>query len=314
MNANVATGRRLRLYTKFVAASTLFLIFAGAMVTSTDSGLAVPDWPLSYGMLMPPMVGGIFYEHGHRMIASAVGLLTVILAFALQRREPKRFVRILGWSALGAVVAQGLLGGLTVLLLLPPAVSVAHAGLAELFFALTVAIAFYTSVLYYRTETMTSATDQSLFSKLLLGATYIQILLGAVMRHLGAGLAIPDFPLSFGRLVPPFSSTAVAVAYSHRAWAMVVLALALWGAAGAFKSGVAVVKRTYTFLLLVLGVQILLGGMTVWMAKQPKITSLHVVTGALFFATTVVFALVSHRVRPRSEEERTAAGLREVTA
>src|SRR2546422_4112072 len=106
-----ATPRWLRRFTKLVAASTLFLIFAGAMVTSTGSGLAVPDWPLSYGMLMPPMVGGIFYEHGHRMVAATVGLLTVIQAIWLQRRERKRFVRILGWCAVGAVIAQGLLGG-----------------------------------------------------------------------------------------------------------------------------------------------------------------------------------------------------------
>ena len=78
----------LRRYTKLVTASTLFLIFAGAMATSTGSGLAVPDWPLSYGVVMPPMIGGIFYEHGHRMIAATVGLLTVIQAIWLQLREP----------------------------------------------------------------------------------------------------------------------------------------------------------------------------------------------------------------------------------
>src|SRR6187397_1684418 len=121
-----STPPALRAFTKLVAFSTLFLIFAGAMVTSTGSGLAVPDWPLSYGMLMPPMVGGIFYEHGHRMIAATVGFLTVIQAIWLQRREPKRFLRALGWWSVGAVIAQGLLGGLTVKLLLPKSVSIAH--------------------------------------------------------------------------------------------------------------------------------------------------------------------------------------------
>ena len=126
MNRNVPEAQPtpvwLRRFTKAVAASTLFLIFAGAMVTSTGSGLAVPDWPLSYGMLMPPMVAGIFYEHGHRMIASTVGFLTIIQAVWLQLREPKRFVRGLGWWSLAAVIVQGLLGGLTVILLLPKAV------------------------------------------------------------------------------------------------------------------------------------------------------------------------------------------------
>src|SRR6267378_3771962 len=138
----------LRGFTKLVAASTLFLIFAGAMVTSTGSGLAVPDWPLSYGMVFPPMVGGIFYEHGHRMIAATVGFLTVIQAIWLQARARKRYLRMLGWAAVGAVIAQGVLGGLTVLFLLPPAISIAHAGLAEIFLCLNVSIAFFASDFY----------------------------------------------------------------------------------------------------------------------------------------------------------------------
>src|SRR5688572_26666646 len=145
---NTPTPPMLRRFAKFTAFATLFLIFAGAMVTSTDSGLAVPDWPLSYGQIMPPMVGGIFYEHGHRMIASLVGLLTLIQAVWLQMRAGVRFVRVLGWIAVAAVIVQGLLGGLTVMLLLPPAVSVSHAALAELFLSLNVAIAFFTSTTY----------------------------------------------------------------------------------------------------------------------------------------------------------------------
>src|SRR5436305_2120230 len=107
----------LRHFTKFVAAATLFLIFAGAMVTSTGSGLSVPDWPLSYGMLMPPMVGGVFYEHSHRIVASLVGALTLALALWTARAEARPGVRRLAWAALAAVVAQGVLGGLTVIFL-----------------------------------------------------------------------------------------------------------------------------------------------------------------------------------------------------
>src|SRR5688500_5578535 len=126
-------------------AATLALIFIGGLVTSTGSGLSVPDWPLSYGMLMPPMVGGVFYEHGHRMAASFVGLLTLILAVWTARVEARPGVRRLAWSALWAVVAQGVLGGLTVLLYLPPAISVAHACLAQTFLCLTIALAYATS-------------------------------------------------------------------------------------------------------------------------------------------------------------------------
>src|ERR1700741_3495050 len=144
----------LRRFTKLVAVLTLFLIFAGAMVTSTGSGLAVPDWPLSYGMLMPPMVGGIFYEHGHRMIAATVGVLTVLQAIWLQGRARKRFLRVLGWASVGAVIAQGVLGGLTVLFLLPKAISIAHAGLAEIFLCLNVSIAFFASRSFDRMRAM----------------------------------------------------------------------------------------------------------------------------------------------------------------
>src|ERR1700733_13791974 len=129
----------------FTACCTVLLLTAGALVTSNDAGLAIPDWPLSYGSLMPPMIGGIFYEHGHRMIATLVGTLTIALAVWLSLVEPRRWVRRLGWTALGLVVAQGLLGGLTVKLMLPPAVSMAHATLAPLFFVSILSLAVFTS-------------------------------------------------------------------------------------------------------------------------------------------------------------------------
>ena len=222
-----ASPAGLRRFTKLVAASTLFLIFAGAMVTSTGSGLAVPDWPLSYGMLMPPMIGGIFYEHGHRMIATAVGLLTIMQAVWLQRREPKRFVRILGWVALGAVIVQGLLGGLTVMPLLPPAVSVSHAGLAEIFFCINISIAFFTSRWFVSLRSQPKGDAPVAITTALAVAVYLQILFGAVMRHLGAGLAIPDWPLSFGRLVPDFVSIGVTFNFIHRTGGWIVAALVI---------------------------------------------------------------------------------------
>src|SRR3954463_1862952 len=127
----------------FVACCTFFLLVAGALVTSNDAGLSVPDWPLSYGSLTPPMVGGIFYEHGHRVIAATVGLLSIVLAVWLWRVESRAWVRWLGIAAVGAVVAQGILGGLTVLFFLPPAVSSAHAALAQLFFCTILSIALF---------------------------------------------------------------------------------------------------------------------------------------------------------------------------
>jgi hypothetical protein len=128
-----------------LVASTLALIFVGGLVTSTGSGLSVPDWPLSYGMVMPPMVGGVFFEHGHRMVASGVGFLTLVLAVWTARAEGRASLRRLAWVALAAVIAQGVLGGLTVIYLLPTPISVTHACLAQAFFCITIALAYLTS-------------------------------------------------------------------------------------------------------------------------------------------------------------------------
>lgn len=310
---SLATPAGPRRFAKFTFLSTLFLIFAGAMVTSTGSGLAVPDWPLSYGRVNPPMVHGIFYEHGHRVIATVVGMFTIILAVWLQRTEPKPFVRKLGWVALAVVILQGLFGGLTVLLELPPAVSVLHAAFAEIFLCITAAITYYTSSSYARERSAGMRAPFTLLPKILVASVFIQILLGATMRHLGAGMAIPDFPLSFGRVVPNFTSAEVAIAYSHRAGAFVVVAIALVAAVEAFASAIPSARRIFTFILGVLLLQMTFGAYTIWSGKQPIITSVHVVTGALLLALTFFYALATAAARSSergvmslTEEELTA--------
>jgi cytochrome c oxidase assembly protein subunit 15 len=307
----------LRRFTKFVAASTLFLIFAGAMVTSTGSGLAVPDWPLSYGMLMPPMVGGIFYEHGHRMIATAVGMLVIIQAIWLQLREPKRFVRILGWVSLAAVITQGLLGGLTVLLLLPKAISVSHAALAEIFFCINVSIAFFTSRWYVSLQSVEKGDAPVKMAWGLTALVYLQILAGAVMRHLGAGLAIPDFPLSFGKVVPDFISKEIVSAFVHRAGGFVVAAAVIAMAIRLLRYERNHPLRALGQLLVaVVSMQVLLGGYVIWSAKQPHITSLHVMTGAFTLALSIVLTLSSRTLawrRTPPERSRRPIVNREVT-
>jgi cytochrome c oxidase assembly protein subunit 15 len=287
----------LRRFTKLVAASTLFLIFAGAMVTSTGSGLAVPDWPTTYGQNMftfpfSKWVGGIFYEHGHRLIASTVGFLTIIQAVWLQRREPKRHVRILGWASLGAVIVQGLLGGLTVIFLLPTAISVAHAGLAEIFFCINVSIAFFTSRFFHGLRALPRGDAPVAGTTALVGITYGQILIGAVMRHLGAGLAIPDFPLAFGRLVPELATTGIAVNYAHRLGALAVTIAIVAVSVRLLRFDRNHPLRVLAYLLLlVIPAQILLGGYTIWSGKAPFVTSIHVMVGASTLALTVVLML-----------------------
>jgi cytochrome c oxidase assembly protein subunit 15 len=281
----------------FTAVCTFFLLIAGALVTSNDAGLSVPDWPLSYGSLTPPMIGGIFYEHGHRMIASFVGLLSIVLAVWLWRvasrgPEQQRWLRWLGLAALGAIVAQGLLGGLTVLFFLPPWVSSAHATLAQIFFATVASIALFTSVWWEREPAVWRSDFRSpsihTLALATVAAVFVQLILGAAFRHKAFGI-IP-----------------------HLAGAVVVTGLIFW-LAGALKrrfASVPELRSAARGLHVLIGLQLLLGAAAYWSrvyaASFPQpipvmvaLTVAHVATGALVLVGTVLVALVSYRlVRP----------------
>ena len=299
----------LHLFAVLVAASTALLIFAGGLVTSTGSGLSVPDWPNTYGRFMlafpmDKMVGGIFYEHSHRLIASSVGLLIVVLAIWLWAAEPRRWVRRLGYIALAAVIIQGILGGITVLWFLPDAISIAHAGLAQLVFCLTVSIALFTSLGWRRAYTRAQpplVNDGTLqrVAAMMTAGVYAQIIVGATMRHTDAGLAIPDFPLAFGQLVPPFWNAGIAVHYAHRVGALLVSALILAAAGHVVyhHRDRAELRRPLWLLLVLLATQITLGALTVLSGKHYVINSLHVVTGAMVLGTSLV--LTMRACRPR---------------
>jgi len=294
----------LHRFARFVVGCTVVLVLAGSLVTSTGSGLAVPDWPTSYGWSMftfPPAmwVGGIFYEHGHRLIASVVGFLTIVLAVWLWLADPRRWMKRLGAIALGTVILQGILGGLTVLFFLPTSISTAHAGLAELFFCMTVAIAVFSSP---RWLSGVARVDDAALQRVALVTTiliYVQILVGATMRHSDAGLAIPDFPLMFGGVIPDHWDSKIAVHFAHRVGALVVT-LAIAGTAVRVWSRH---RRQYeligpaTLLATLVALQIVLGAFTVWSRRAVWINSAHVVCGALVFATSLVLTLRSWRVR-----------------
>lgn len=284
-----------------LATATVVLLAAGALVTSTGSGLSVPDWPLSFGRVMPPMVGGVLFEHGHRMVASAVGALTVVLAFWFARRETRRGVRALAWAALAAVVAQGTLGGLTVLLRLPPAVSVVHACLAQGYFGLVVTLALVTSRGWIEARRPVDPRDgrPALFAPAATAASlvYTQLALGALMRHTGAGLAIPDFPLAFGQLLPPLVSFEVMVHFAHRIMALVVTVAVFWLAARAGRRperlDLVIPARLAAVLVVI---QIMLGAASVLSRLAVVPTVAHLVNGALLLATLLVVALrAAHR-------------------
>jgi cytochrome c oxidase assembly protein subunit 15 len=296
----------LPLFAAIVAASTAVLIFAGGMVTSTGSGLSVPDWPNTYGWFMfsfpiDKWVGGIFYEHTHRLIASTVGVLILTLAFWLWRAEPRRWVRRLGFIALGAVITQGVLGGITVLWYLPDPISIAHASLAEIVFCLTVTIALVTSAGWKRGYAG-GLPDDRLLQKVAIVTTatiYVQILLGATMRHTGAGLAIPDFPWMFGHLIPDHWDSKIAIHFAHRVGALCVtlLILATTGHVLYHHRRRAELRNPAILLLVLLPLQITLGALTVLSGRQPIINSFHVVTGASVLVTSLVLAMRAHRIR-----------------
>src|SRR4030095_4040412 len=178
-------NKGLNRFAIIVACATFFLIIAGALVTSNDAGLATSDWPLSNGQVFPRMVGNLFWEHGHRMVATSVGILTIVLALYLFFKEKRRWVRRLGGIALAGVVLQGLLGGLTVKLLLPLWVSSAHATLAQLFFCTTVSLAVFTSRSWHQAPSLEENGQPPLrhLCTIALVAIFVQLILGATLRH-----------------------------------------------------------------------------------------------------------------------------------
>jgi len=310
-----SSERRLHLYARVLAVCTFLLVIAGGLVTSTGSGLAVPDWPLSYGQVMPPMVGGIFYEHGHRMVATVVGIMTVVLAVLLWRIEKRSWVRVLGGVALLAVIVQGVLGGLTVLLLLPTPISVLHAALAQSFFTITVIIALVTSRGWRADEPARTegSTKTKVLSTLAVATIFLQLLLGAWMRHSDAGLAITDFPLSYGRLLPPVNSQELDQAnalrldhglatvsegqiwihFAHRCGAVlatVMVLILVWHVLSTYKT-----ERRLREPAILLGVlivmQFLFGALIVWTGKGVEIATIHTAMGALLLATSTFVAV-----------------------
>jgi cytochrome c oxidase assembly protein subunit 15 len=307
----------LHLFALLTAAATAVLIFAGGLVTSTGSGLSVPDWPNSYGWFMftfpiENWVGGIFYEHSHRLIASTVGFLILVLAFWLWRAEPRRWVRRLGFIALGAVITQGMLGGITVLWYLPDPISIAHASLAQIVFCLTTAIALVTSPGWHNsyerrgrgdlsTVALAKVDDRLLqrVARVTLAVIYVQIVVGATMRHTDAGLAIPDFPWMFGHLIPDHWDPKIAVHFAHRVGALcvTVMLLATTGHVFAHHRHRLELLRPSILLLVLLTVQITLGALTILSRKEFVINSLHVVTGACVLVTTLILTLRAHRAR-----------------
>ena len=274
----------------FTACCTFLLLIAGALVTSNDAGLSVPDWPTSFGSFrMPPMVGGVKFEHGHRMVAGFVLILSLILTIWTFFADRRKWMRWLLLAAMASVVAQAVLGGLTVLFYLPPWISTAHATLAQTFFCLLVAAALFSG-----RDWMEGGPRQIMDTRrprlitltvLTTAAVYLQLILGAAFRH------------SAMKLLP------------HLIGAAVVSAVAVWTVTRVLTEfgRVAALRRPAVLLLAVLMVQLGLGFGSFltkvdWGKDAPQpmlsmvvVTVTHVAVGALLLAISVALAIQARR-------------------
>ena len=313
----------LNLYVILVACSILVLICSGGMVTSESVGLSVPDWPNSYGynMFAFPVsrwVGGVLLEHTHRLGATAVGTFIIVLAVWLARAEKRRWVRNLGWSALGLVILQGLLGGLRVVYQ-ADWVGVFHGCVAQAFLALVSVIALVTSRWWLRlggpNARRPDAAVLTGYAKTLLTIAvliYLQLALGATMRHAHAGLSIHDFPKAYGHWWPqvhkadmpainvrraemwhevPTTLAQIHLQMTHRMNALLITGFILAAMVAAWRRRAVLpdaLRRLTTAGVGLVAVQISLGIYTILSNKAADVATAHVAVGATLFVWSVV--------------------------
>lgn len=312
----------LRRYSKLTIIVTLILIFLGALVNSFGVGLSVPDWPTTYGKQMfafpwSDMVGGIFYEHSHRMVATLVGALTVGLTLWLYFANSRINLKKLGFLALTLVILQGFLGGLTVLFYLPATISILHGITAQTFLLTLIIIAYALSVEFQNRKPVEYVHNKWIV--LIFIAVFIQLMLGAWMRHTESGLAIYDFPLMAGQWLPilnqstlnrindwrfemnldPVTLFQVWIHFMHRLGATAIIVFTSIFGYQFFRNRT---KYSQTIFLNVIALftliflQIILGMLTIWSIKGPLVTSLHVLNGAGVLGTSFLLFLRTSNV------------------
>ena len=333
---------KLHYWSIFTTFCTFILIFIGGLVKSTESGLSVPDWPTTYGenMFLFPitdMVGGILYEHGHRLFASLVGFLILVQTIWIISVEDRSWIKKLSGFTLITVIIQGILGGLTVHYLLPVWISASHGTIAQSTLCLTVLLSVATSKSWIQQSK--EIVNYKIF-KVAIFVTFtiwIQLVLGAVMRHSEAGLAAFDYPTMNGDLIPkiskvydyneirndfiwdniensdstltqrdvldehlePITPFKLIIHFMHRTWAIFVFGFIvyLWIIAMKYSNGNDLIKFSSTFLLFTVIIQFILGVFSIWSIRDILITTLHVGNGSLVLATSFFITVWSWRLR-----------------
>jgi cytochrome c oxidase assembly protein subunit 15 len=338
-NALLKFNRPVHWFAVLTALFTFLLLGAGGLVTSHEAGMSVPDWPNSYGynmFLFPPSkwIGGIFYEHTHRLIASGVGLMTTILAAWLWLKDPRKWMHWVGVAAFLLVVAQGILGGLRVVLV-DAQLGIFHAIIGQLFFVLTSAIALFTSRLWLSQEfsqrdrsSWPAAVGVVALRRLVLVTTvliFCQLIIGATMRQQHAGLAIPDFPLAYGKIWPdtgaaavqtynehrmnvvaeiPITGFQIILQMIHRVFALAIFVLAATSAWQTWRrlGGKDPLAKFALFWFGLILVQALLGAATIWSNKAADVATAHVLGGALSLVTGALWYVIAFRRSARFPE------------
>ena len=334
----------------FTAFATLLLICSGGMVTSKNVGLAVPDWPTTFGynMFLFPVskwIGGVFFEHTHRLIASTIGFLTVILAVWLwhdedrqrSRREPSdvdgkareglragtranQTVKTLGLLAVAGVILQGILGGLRVTML-KDQIGIFHACLAQAFLGLIVLIGVMRTNFWRGSSASVDPTKSRTIKTIAIVTTiaiYLQLALGATMRHQHKDLAILDFPTANGAWIPDTSEAALAkinawrdargfsdvdgfqiwLQMAHRFLALLIGLGVIWFAVLVSREGrnVALLRCLSILWIALFVLQFGLGASTIWSNKAADIATAHVAVGAIMLSFGVSAWTISSRV------------------
>jgi len=339
MNVNAPTkiNRPLHWFALLTAVATFLLLGAGGLVTSHEAGMSVPDWPNSYGYNMfafpiSKWTGGIFYEHTHRLWASAVGLMTTILAVWIWLKDSRQWMKWLGVIAFLLVIAQGILGGLRVTMKMD-SLGIFHGVIAQTFFVLTCAIALFTSCSWIElaAKQKTFSVPRGLRSHVLFVTIliFLQLILGATMRHQHAGLAIPDFPAAYGKIWPDTSADAVArynqeriettnvnsitafqiiLQMVHRIVALVIFAGVAAAVGFSWKrlGGKDSLTKFAIFWLALIVFQIALGIATIETNKAADVATAHVLVGALSLVTGALWCIIAFQRSAKLPEIETA--------